>query len=315
MFDRLDLNLLRVFAVLMEERSVSRAAPRLGLTQASASNALARLRLALGDRVLERQGNAMVPTRRALDLWPEVDRALAALRAAVEAEATFDPAGLDAEVTVGIDEYSLWLLGPALIADLRAAAPGLRLRLVPGWPAELSETLFEGPSDRLVGSVWQDLPGLRTAPLYEEDFVAVTADAAPLDRAAYVARPHLLYSLHGIVPGSLDWRLAQIGEHRLVQVAVPYLSAAPRLLPGTDLILNVGRRLGASLARDEGLAMHELPVPETGFAVAMVWHPRNDPSVLHRWLRDRLAAAVPRPRDARDSDERQGVGLRPEYRD
>ncbi len=68
MFDQLDLNLLRVFAVLMEERSVSRAAPRLRLTQASASNALARLRATLGDRVLERQGNAMVPTRRSLDL-------------------------------------------------------------------------------------------------------------------------------------------------------------------------------------------------------------------------------------------------------
>lgn len=295
MFDQLDLNLLRAFAVLMEERSVSRAAPRLGLTQASASNALARLRAALGDRLLERHGNAMVPTRRALDLWPEVDRALGALRLVVEAGSSFDLARLDAEVTVGIDEYSLWLIGPALLPTLRTAAPGLRLRLVPGWPAERAEALFEGSCDLLVGPVWQALPGLRSAPLYREDFVAVTADAGPLDRAAYLARPHLLYSLQGIVPGSLDWSLAALGERRRVAVAVPYLSAAPRLLPGTDLILNVGRRLGERLAAEQGLALHELPVPEADFTVEMAWHPRNEPSLLHRWLRKQVATIIPLP--------------------
>lgn len=109
----LDLNLLRVFDVLMQERHVSRAADRLRLTQSSTSNALDRLRKALNDQVLERQGNCMVPTHAALDLWPHVQAALQALETGLNGLEAFSPAEHRQQFRIGVDEYSLHLWASA----------------------------------------------------------------------------------------------------------------------------------------------------------------------------------------------------------
>ena len=117
---KLDYNLLLVLRALMEERSVTRAAARLGLTQSSMSNALNRLRVALGDRVLEREGNLMVPTTAARALWIDLEEPLRRIEAGLAAHEAFDAAAFAGEIRIAIDDYALELFGTTVVEALSA---------------------------------------------------------------------------------------------------------------------------------------------------------------------------------------------------
>jgi LysR family transcriptional regulator, mexEF-oprN operon transcriptional activator len=300
-FDKLDLNLLRVFDVAMEERSVSRAARRLGITQSSTSNALDRLRRALDDRVLERSGNAMVPTRAAVELWPHVRSALAQIATGLDSIGAFDPAAMRQTIGIGMDEYSLAVLGPAIEARLRAAAPKVRVAFLPGTPDESEDDLFAGRLDLLIGPVWRATPGLERVVLLGETFVGVADAGHPMfvTRADgmvsvedYVRYPHILVSRRGIVSGNVDAGLRRLGLRRKIVTATPYFVSAPGFVRDTELILNLGRRLARQLAGPAGLRTFTLPVDVPGFEIGMIWHPRNTEARSHRWLRGEIAAVA-----------------------
>src|SRR5689334_24516284 len=125
--ERLDLNLLRIFAALAAERHVTRAAVRLGLTQSAVSNALRRLRAAFGDELFQRSPAGMEPTALARELEGPVGAALDAVRAAAALNRPFDPATARDDLTVGMSDYAELVLGPPLIAQLAGTAPGLSL--------------------------------------------------------------------------------------------------------------------------------------------------------------------------------------------
>ncbi|WP_163273061.1 LysR family transcriptional regulator [Chelativorans alearense] len=295
---QIDLNLLRVFDVLMEERSVSRAASRLGLTQSSTSNALDRLRRSLGDRILEREGNGMVPTRAAIELWPHVQSAIRQIDLGLEALARFNPSRLRATFSIGIDEYSLTLMGAGLMAALKDKAPHVKLAFLPATPQQNAEELFAGALDLIIGPVWQAFPGLERAVLLHETFVGLADAGHPLFRTAkdgsgpsvedYVRFPHLLVSQRGLVRGNVDAGLHKIGYRRKVAVTIPSYASAPAFLTGSELILNLGRRLAGKVAASAGLKIFALPLDVPGFDIAALWHPRNTASKSHNWLRGQM---------------------------
>lgn len=293
----LDLNLLKVFDMLMEERSVSRAARRLGITQSSTSNALDRLRRALDDRVLERSGNAMVPTRTAIELWPHVQLALAQIVTGLNSVGEFDVAALRQTVSIGMDEYSLAVLGPAIEARLCAAAPRIRLVFLPATPHEDEQALFSGKLDLLVGAAWRPIPGLERSVLLHETFVAVVDADHPLVGARetytvriedYVRYAHILVSRRGYVTGNVDTGLRRLGMRRTIAMTTPYYASAPRFLRGTERILNLGRRLARELTEEVGLRTFEIPVKVPGFDICLFWHPRNARAKPHQWLRSEI---------------------------
>lgn len=290
-----NLNLLGTFLVLMEEGSVTGAARRLGMTQSSVSNALERLRVELGDRLLERQGNRMVPSLRARALEPEIRAALARIDAALEPVS--DPGDLAGDFVLGIDEYSLALIGPVLLAVLRARSPGLRLALVSAWPESDAEALFAGRLDLIVGPGAQGLPGLEGASLYDEHFAGLVGPDHPLadgeiTQDRWLSYPHLISSQRGIVPATLDVALAERGLTRQVGAAIPIMALAPRFLIGTELVAHVGGRMARILAARQGMVAFDLPIDLPGFRIGLAWHPRNRASGAHRWMREALALAV-----------------------
>jgi len=128
---RYDLNLLPIFVALMEERSVTRAAERLGMTQPALSNALARLRLMLQDQLFIRERYGIQPTPIALELAPSIVEALARLDDAVLGQQEFDPATAERLLTIAPNGYVEFVLVPAVVARLQQAAPGIKLRLAP----------------------------------------------------------------------------------------------------------------------------------------------------------------------------------------
>src|SRR5580704_3289086 len=146
----LDLNLPRVFDVLLEERSVTRAGARLGLTPSAVSHALSRLRYHLGDELFRRDAQGMKPTRRALEIGPSLHSALGQLQSALT-PADFDPASSDHRFSVVAGAYACAVLMPAVVAELQAKAPDVLLQITEN-PPDLVEQLDSRQVDFVVGS-------------------------------------------------------------------------------------------------------------------------------------------------------------------
>lgn len=298
----LDLNLLIAFDRLMHTRSVTATARALDLTQSSVSAALNRLRAVTGDRLLERQGNAMVPTRTALAIWPELRTAIGLIEASLARLDSFDPRTA-AKIRVGCDEYTFIVLGQALLRSIRHEAPLGAIEVLPMRAPDAEDALNEGTVDIALGASWTAMLGLRVDRLFDEQFTCVVDVDHPTIHAAptldlYLSVPHLLVSSIGRVPGNVDDVLIRKGLQRRIGATVPYLLAAPQLLAGSDMIFNTGRRFAERIAAWYPVKLVEPPIRIPGFSIAMIWHPRNAESAAHRWLRNQMLAAVGRNRPA-----------------
>ena len=146
----LDLNLLKVFDAIMAERSLTKAARQLALTQPAVSNALRRLREALGDELLVRKGRQLEPTVRALELWAAVRTALQQLQASL-APSVFDPATATNTFVLTMADATAAELMPGLLAVITAQAPGVSLRVVPLTTRDPRRLLEEGQADLALG--------------------------------------------------------------------------------------------------------------------------------------------------------------------
>ena len=149
-FRTLDLNLLRVFDEVMAERSLTRAARNLSLTQPAVSNALRRLRDALGDELVSRDGQGMAPTPRALALWPTVRQALSQLQTSVS-PSSFEPATANTTFVLAMADATAAELMPGLVDILEQQAPGVAMRVVPLSTRDPRGLLSDGKADLAVG--------------------------------------------------------------------------------------------------------------------------------------------------------------------
>ena len=129
-FRTLDLNLLRVFDEVMTERSLTRAARNLSITQPAVSNALRRLRETLGDELVRRSGQGMEPTPRAAALWPSVRDALQQLQVSLSPD-SFKPAEAENTFVLAMADATAAELIPRLVQIIESEAPGVSLRVVP----------------------------------------------------------------------------------------------------------------------------------------------------------------------------------------
>lgn len=277
-----DLNLLPVFDALMRRESVTLAARDVGLTQASASNALDRLRKALNDRILERQGNRMVPTLRAKALWRAVSEALGQLSSALETLHDFEPATSGERFRVGLDDCAVSTLGAELATRLRELAPNATLEPLPATHPAGEDDLRRSEIDLFCGAIWQPAPGLGTHLLWIESFVGLAArthgfDDRP-DLEAVLAVPHVLVSIRGAASGNVDAGLAPLGRTRRVATTVPTLDAAARLVAGSDHLYFCGRRLTRGFPDIHGLVPFDPPFRIPGFQIKLLWNGRDSGS-------------------------------------
>ena len=212
-FRTLDLNLLRVFDEVMAERSLTRAARNLSLTQPAVSNALRRLRETLGDELVVRDGQGMAPTPRALALWPTVREALRRLQASLS-PSSFEPAKASTTFVLAMADATAAELMPGLIDILEREAPGVAMRVVPLTTRDPRRLLDEGLADLAVGhfpSVLADLVvraqgddavAFAHQRLYDGQYVCVMRIGHPLARGPLTldrlcAARHRLVSFSG----------------------------------------------------------------------------------------------------------------------
>ncbi|WP_077036201.1 LysR family transcriptional regulator [Pelomonas sp. KK5] len=295
---RYDLNLLPVFVTLMEERSVTRAAERLGITQPALSNALTRLRTMLQDPLFVRERYGMQPTAKAEELAPVIAAALASLDELVLGQQAFDPAKAQRQITIAPNSYAEFALVPAIVARLRREAPGIALRLTP-YGTDLAETgVMSGTTALALGRFTDPPENLVVQHLGEDGLACIVRADHPSVTGPRITRKQFerLKHVNMLPPGRLRvglfTALQKQGLKRDVAVSVTHFLAIPEMVAVTDYCATLPRLICKRLQGDTRLKVLPAPVDLGSFPIEMGWHARyrNDPA--HRWLRALVAEVV-----------------------
>jgi DNA-binding transcriptional LysR family regulator len=309
-FHQIDLNLLRVFDALLDERNATRAGDRLGLSQSAVSHALGRLRLALGDELFVRRASGMEPTPRALEIGPALHTALRQLQTAL-APAGFDPATTERRFTIAAGPYGCAVLIPSLVQLLGERAPGATLQVAP-YGAETIEALDAGRNDAAV--MGADVPGrFRFQRLFTETMVWIVRAGHSLTEGELTLQ-RLVDTPHILVTGFADpfdasapttglkvrWdrqdapasELVRRPPTRQVAVRAPDSISALAIASRTDLAALVPRRLALSKGAESRVVI--LPPLQSPFTLEIGAAFREDrmadPAVA--WLSRLLAEAA-----------------------
>jgi DNA-binding transcriptional LysR family regulator len=283
-----DLNLLIVFDAVMQERSVTRAGGRIGLSQPAVSHALGRLRYMLKDELFVRTPDGMVPTPRAEQLAEPLRRALNDMHLALEPE-TFVPAEANRQFVIAVNNYAAVILVPGLLMAVAAAAPGIRLDIRPSGGVDVPALLDRGELDIAIGTFDEAGERFAAAPMHEDLYVLAMRHDHPAGRReltpqALAGLPYLQISSGGDDSGFVDDWLGTHGLTRNITYRAPRLSAAA-ILSGTDLVAVLSRRLAEHWVKLYGLSVRTLPFASPVISTGMLWHRRLDNQPAHLWLR------------------------------
>ena len=307
-FRTLDLNLLRVFDEVMAERSLTRAARNLSLTQPAVSNALRRLRDTLGDELVQRSGQGVAPTPRALTIWPAVREALQQLQESLIPN-EFVPAEANTTFVLAMADATAAELMPGLTETLEQEAPGVSMRVVPLTTRDPRRLLDEESCDLAVGyfpSLLADLtaraqsgeplPFLHQR-LYDGEYVCVMRKDHPLASGPFTlnrfcAARHMLVSFSGRPYGFIDEALASLGRKRHVVLTVNQFFTAGRVVANSNLLTVLPRHFVGVTGIADQLVLRPLPFDVSPVHVDAVWHRRSQQRSAHSWLRNALVRAA-----------------------
>lgn len=291
-----DMNLIKVLDAVLSERSVSRAAVRLGVSQSAVSHALAKMRKDFQDPLFVRSPQGMVPTERAERMIPFLRTALAATERLLDDPEHFDPMTTRRSFTIAAaDMFGLVLL-PSLIGQLVSKAPGLDLDMRPNTTAPLG-ALENAALDLAIG-VFHDPPSsLRRQRLFDDEFVCLVRRNHPsiqdvLTLDAYIETPHGLVAPAGRPGGVVDTILARQGLSRRVALRVPNFLVAPMVTAGTDLVWTLPSRIARIFADYLPLRIFPPPIDIPTFTISQLWHERSQHDPGHRFLRSTMAAVA-----------------------
>jgi DNA-binding transcriptional LysR family regulator len=294
---RLDLNLLVSLDALLQQRSVTRAAAQMGLSQPALSASLARLRRHFGDELLTRVGNDYRLTPLAVQLRELARIALAGAERVFTAQPEFDPASSAREFSLLVSDYVVMVLGDTIAELLAEEAPHTRLRLTPHSPA-----IVERADQALLTADLLLLPhgfvtDLSHADLYRDEWVCVVSADNPVADEGLTTE-HLetlpwVVTYHGqtaSTPAARVMRMLGIEPH--VQVVNENFLTVPALVAGSERIALLQRRLVGLLPLDAGIRALPCPFEAGPLIEAMWWHPVFDDDPEHRYLRDVVQRAA-----------------------
>lgn len=287
-----DLNLFRVFQALALERSVTGAARRLGVGQPAVSASLARLRTLFADPLFERARYGIVPTARAQEVAPIVDRALAELETVAAVHQRFDVGGSRRTFRILASEYAEGALVPALVALVAAEAPDVRLHVLPLGAALDPELLRSGTADLALGRFDTPVEDFVVAELARDELVCMVRRDAVRTRRLTLARYQAMRHVVVTPPGKLRTGVFQLlearGVQREVRARVTSFEHAARVVLAAGYCATVPARIAAWYARDRRLAIVPTPIPLPAFPTHVAWHPRHRRDAGHAWLRGLL---------------------------
>ena len=294
---RIDLNLFRVFDVVYHERSLSRAAAVLFLSQSAVSHALARLREQIGDPLFVRQGRGVTPTPLARQLAPVIRDALASLHGALQRQRSFEPQRDVERVVLAMHDELEPILLPPLFSRLRKAVPKLTFASVRLDRGNLKADLAAGRLDLVVDVAQPTDPELLHETLLQAEFCVVSATRRRrLGADDYLKAQHASVSSRRTGLPMEDFLLSRQGVQREVVLRCQHYEAAGRLVAASDLLLTLPRYHAELLRTTLDLRLFKLPLELPPMDVHLYWHRQVDAEPSNRWLRDGLREVVQRRR-------------------
>jgi DNA-binding transcriptional LysR family regulator len=294
--DRADLNLLTPLIALLEERQVSRAAARVGLSQPAMSRALQRLRRLLDDPLLVRDPDGFRLSARAEDIYRQLTTVIPLLETLL-APKDFDPRKLAQQVDVAGTDYAVHTYGSAIVQLIQSQSPDTPVRFHSWRHDGVDDQIRRGAVDLGLygGHTPEDLKAVR---LVTEEFACLVSRDHPLAGRNTVALDDYLAFRHVVVDVADGWqpdvdsRLVALGRPRQAAVTVPYHTAVPPLLPGTAFIGTLPRRFIANWVDNTQLCVLPAPAEIATMPYRMIWHPAFDTDRRHQWLRDCVRTVV-----------------------
>jgi DNA-binding transcriptional LysR family regulator len=288
-----DLTELHLLATLLHERSLTRTAELVGTTQPAASKMLRRLRERFSDPLFVRDGRAMQPTSRMLELAPRLKALLAAADDLHRGVATFNPARSERLFGLLLTDVGMIHFLPPVVGRIAAVAPGVGIRAVPLQAHQLEARLQAGDADLALGAFPGAARHLRRQRLYFDGYLSVARKshkrlARMRTRNGFLAEPHILVTASET--GHAAHRAEQtalVGEvpSANVLLRVPSFVAAAVVAAETDGVATLPANLARRLAGPLGLVAFDCPVSLPRIEIAQYWHERYHRDEGHRWLR------------------------------
>lgn len=288
---RVDTNLLVTLGVLLEERSVTRAAERLGVTQSAASHRLRHLRELFEDELLVSGASGLVLSDRAESLQAPLAEALRQLASVLSTKPTFDPATSRRRFVLAASDYGEFAIIPHMLPELQARAPHVDLVIEPPAPG-LAARLERSEVDAAIGPPLEGA-GIRQRALEPEGFVIALREGHPalenkITTARYLRLNHLLVAPRGRRGGIVDDLLASRAQQRRVALRIGHFSTAPFIVAQTDLAWTAPERFVREASRYTDLATRPLPFDVPPFRAILSWHERSENDPGQRWFRAQL---------------------------
>ena len=280
----IDGRLLRLFLIVFEEQSVTRAAARLDLTQSAVSHGLDKLRKIIKDPLFVRSGRGITATYVAAQMVEDVRGLLRDMRSLSE------PRGFKLEAVVGKFVIAASdILWPLLLSDLfiaiTAQAPNLDLRIVNAGP-DATNPLREGHVDLVLTPILPEGGEFKQQKLFEDEYVCFfdpKCTDAPKTLDDYLSRHHARIVFSAIETNLIDQLLSNMGKSRRIALQVPSFAGLPGLMKGTELIALLPSSIRGSIMIDFDVGPS--PVMIDDLKMYQIWHSRDDTSPLHGWIR------------------------------
>ena len=305
--NKIDLNLLVYLDVLLREQNVTRAASRLNITQPAMSNGLKRLRELLGDPLLVRTSNGMIPTEKARRLQPVVRNVLLQLEEALQPEADFNPATSNRVFRIMASDYAASTLIPAMLKLINSTAPHVALDIMT--PSDVSFHDVEAGKIDMAINRFDELPqSFHQKIIWRDSFACLVNKAHPkrhqFDLPNYLASQHIWVSKTGFGVGvgmdpndvqNLGWvdeALRKIGQRRKIRVFTRNYHVAMHLAQEQDLIATLPRKAALLHKDNPQLSIIEPPFAIPPIELKMIWSPLLHHDASHIWLRQIIMQAA-----------------------
>ncbi|MGJ7522148.1 LysR family transcriptional regulator [Variovorax sp. LT1P1] len=299
LFDKIDLHLIRVLHTVLTERSVSRAAIRLGMYQPAVSSALKRLRELSGDPLLVRSGSGMVPTDAALRMIEPTASILRSAEVLFSDARGFDPQTATNTFRIAASDYLDPLFLPMFVTQVKAQAPGCRIEIHPLSPdSNYHAHLSLGHLDLVIGNWLKPPEDLHMARLFGDEIVSLVSADHPATRRGWdadtwLAAEHIAPTpLHPGARGIIDQMLDAQSLQRNITVRCAHFGLIPDMVASSLLVLTTGRQYCERFTDRLPVKVLPCPVDFPRLMYYQLWHERTHASSSARWLRDRIKSVA-----------------------
>ncbi|CAI8844815.1 LysR family transcriptional regulator [Pseudomonas sp. NPDC087626] len=288
---RVDLNLLIIFQCLMTERSVTRTAAVLHVTQGAVSSSLKRLREQFHDELFLRTGTGMVPTPRALEIAPKVMEALTAVSAIVDRQPQFAAESSNRVFNIALSDDIESYLSPRLVNEAKARGLSVSFAFHQTNSSLWKNALADPAIDMVLCSEPKEVTSHYSSQVLFSSSYSCLYDGprlnlqSPISRDEYLRHEHVRVSFDGR-RGFVDDLLESEGIPRRVSASFTHFSGALATLVNSDVIATLPTFAALSYARIARLTVSPVPIFVPAFRVFMVWDVEHNDDPHNRWLRN-----------------------------